>query len=145
MKHSKIISAVLAATIIGTSMTAVASAKELSSANTSIVAPCYAIASNPVSQLSISGTTAYCSSKVSGPSVKSITAEQTLEKFWGLWIWNEVDNANWTKVVNSSTITMSNKKYNLESGTYRLKTVFTLTATNGETETITVYSGEVTI
>lgn len=30
MKHSKIISAVLAATIIGTSMTAVASAKELS-------------------------------------------------------------------------------------------------------------------
>ena len=93
--------------------------------------------------MSISGTTAYCSSKVSGPSVKSITAEQSLEKFWGLWIWNEVDNANWTKVVNSSTITMSNKKYNLESGTYRLKTVFTLTATNGETETITVYSGEV--
>jgi len=40
---------------------------------------------------------------------------------------------------------MSNHKYNLESGTYRLKTVFTLTATNGETETITVYSEEVTI
>ena len=136
MKHSKIISAILAAAIIGTSMTAVASAKELSSANTSIVAPCYAIANNPVSQLSVSGTTAYCSSQVSGLSVKSITAEQSLEKFWVGY---------WDKTVNTNRITMSNKKYNLESGTYRLKTVFTLTATNGETETITVYSEEVTI
>lgn len=143
MKHSKIISAILSAAIIGTSMTAVASAKELTSADLSIVAPYYAIANNPVSQLSVSGTTAYCSSQVSGLSVKSITAKQTLEKFWGLWVWNEV--GYWDKTVNTNRITMSNKKYNLESGTYRLKTVFTLTATNGETETITVYSEEVTI
>ena len=143
MKHSKIISAILAAAIIGTSMTAVASAKELNSADLSIVAPCYAIANNPVSQLSVSGTTAYCSSQVSGLSVKSITAEQSLEKFWGLWVWNEVDY--WSESVNTTSIFMSNHKYNLESGTYRLKTVFTLTATNGKTETITVYSEEVTI
>lgn len=59
------------------------------------------------------------------------------------WKWNEVDY--WSESVNTTSIFMSNHKYNLESGTYRLKTVFTLTATNGETETITVYSEEVTI
>ena len=142
MKHSKIISAVLAATIMGTSMTAVASAKELSSANTSIVAPCYAIASNPVSQLSISGTTAYCSSKVSGPSVKSITAEQTLEKFWGLWIWNEVDGGYWNETLSISSGKVTNNISGLSSGKYRLKSVFTLTTSNGKTETFTVYSDE---
>lgn len=40
---------------------------------------------------------------------------------------------------------MNNNKNKLDSGTYRLKTVFTLTSTSGETETITVYSEEVTI
>lgn len=143
MKHAKIISAILTAVVMCTSTAVVASAKELSSADISIVAPNYQIASNPVSQLSISGTTAACLSSVRGPSVKSITAKQSLEKFWGLWVWNEV--GNWDKTVNTNSITMSNHKYNLESGTYRLKTVFTLTATNGETETITVYSEEVTI
>ena len=139
----RIVSALLAAAVAFSAFNISVAAKEMTNANLEIVVPAYEIASNPESTLIISGTTASCKSTVTGKSVKSISAEQTLEKFWGLWIWNEVDNANWTKVVNSSTITMSNKKYNLESGTYRLKTVFTLTATNGETETITVYSGEV--
>lgn len=40
---------------------------------------------------------------------------------------------------------MTNYKNNLESGTYRLKTVFTVTSKNGQTETIAVYSGEKSI
>lgn len=39
----------------------------------------------------------------------------------------------------------SNTKYELESGNYRLKTVFTLTDKQGKTETITVYSDEKTV
>lgn len=146
MKYLKNLSAALAAVLMVASTTVSTSAYE---ADLTIaaekVAPAYEIASNPVSQLSISGATASCLSKVSGPSVKSITAEQTLEKFWGLWVWNEVVGANWSKSVNYNNITMSNKKYDLDSGTYRLKTVFTLTSTSGSTETITVYSQEKTI
>lgn len=142
MKCSKIISAVLAA-IMTIGMATVASANELSSAlDTEIVMPAYEIANNPVSQLSISGTTATCTSKTNGTSVKSITAEQTLEKYWGLWIWNEVDGANWSKTVKANNLYMTNNKSGLDSGTYRLKTVFTLTANDGTTETITVYSQE---
>lgn len=143
MKCSKIISAVLAA-IMTIGMATVASANELSSAlDTEIVMPAYEIANNPVSQLS--GTTASCMSKTNGTSVKSITAEQILEKYWGLWIWNEVDGAKWSKTVKANNLYMSSNKSGLDSGTYRLKTVFTLTANDGTTETITVYSQEKTI
>ena len=39
----------------------------------------------------------------------------------------------------------SNTKYELESGNYRLKTVFTLTHKLDKTETTTVYSDEKTV
>jgi len=37
---------------------------------------------------------------------------------------------------------LSNSKSGLESGKYRLKSVFTLTDKNGKSETITIYSDE---
>ena len=77
--------------------------------------------------------------------VTQITVEHTLEKHWGLWIWNEVDGASWTKTVYSDTIRLSNTKSGLDSGTYRLKSVFTLTNSSGKSETITIYSEEETI
>jgi hypothetical protein len=40
---------------------------------------------------------------------------------------------------------MRNFKYDLDSGTYRLKSEYTLTAKDGTTETITVYSLETSL
>lgn len=106
------------------------------------VAPAYEYARKATSELSISGQTAYCTSKTDGDAI-SITVEQTLEKHSGwLWIWDDVENASWSKTVNSSSVSLSNTASDLDSGTYRLKSVFTLTNSNGKTETITVYSSE---
>ena len=77
--------------------------------------------------------------------VTQITVEHTLEKHWGLWIWNEVDGASWTKTVNMSAVSFVSTKGGLDSGTYRLKSVFTLTNLSGKSETITVYSDEKTV
>ena len=107
--------------------------------------PAYEVGVNPTSELAVSGTIARCSCAISGRNCVKITAEQTLEKYWGLWIWTSVDGARWAKTVNSSTISMSNTKSGLSSGKYRLKTVFTLTDSSGKTETITVYSSEKTV
>lgn len=111
------------------------------------VSPYYETTSDAVSTLTVSGTTAKCESKLIGHSnVTSIKVEQTLEKHSGwFWIWNDVDGASWTKTVNTNTIRLSNTKTGLSSGTYRLKSVFTLTNSSGKTETITVYSVEKTI
>lgn len=110
---------------------------------TGIVQPYYEKANDAKSNLYISGTTATCKSDVIGNSdVVTITATQYLQKQGLLWIWSTYDGAKWTKTVNANTISMSNSKSGLESGKYRLKTVFTLTDKNGKTETITVYSDE---
>ena len=109
------------------------------------VAPLYETASDAISTLTISGKTAKCESKLRDHSdVKSCKVVQTLEKKWGLWIWNEVDGASWSHIISGSSGKVTNSKSGLESGTYRLKSVFTLTTLNGETETITVYSDEKT-
>ena len=60
-------------------------------------------------------------------------------------MWDDVDGARWTKTVNIKTISVSNIKSELSSGTYRLKSIFTLTSLDGKSETITVYSEEKTI
>ena len=105
----------------------------------------YEIANDPISDLSICDKTAYCTSSTSGINAVSITVTQTLQKYWGLWIWNGVDGAEWTRTVNYNSINLSNSKSNLESGTYRVKSVFTLTDKNGKSETITVYSNEMKV
>lgn len=96
--------------------------------------------------LSISGNTATCKSSADCDStVIKITAVQTLEKYWGLWIWNEVKDASWDKTANSSYISMSNSKSGLEGGKYRVKTVFTFTTSDGTTVSSTAYSEEKTV
>ena len=107
----------------------------------SSISPYYENAHNPVSDLRISGTTAYCSSSTYGVDVVSITVEQTLEKYSG-WFWNNVEGAHWTETINANMISVDNTKYGLSSGTYRLKSVFTLTNSAGKSETITIYSDE---
>jgi len=98
------------------------------------------------SYLTITSSTAECKSVCDGMAgVTQITVEHTLEKHWGLWIWNEVDGASWTKTVDTRAISLVNTKSGLDSGTYRLKSVFTLTNSSGKSETITIYSEEETI
>ena len=86
---------------------------------TDLVSPAYEYAAKTENYLTITSSTADCKSLCNGMAgVTQITVEHTLEKHWGLWIWNEVD---------------------------RLKSVFTLTNSSGKSETITIYSEEETI
>ncbi len=102
----------------------------------------YEIACNPISDLEIIGNTAYCTSKTNGSEAVSITITQTLQKYWGLWIWNDVEDAEWTKTEERNLIRLDSTKQNLDKGTYRVKSVFTLTNRNGKSENITIYSNE---
>ena len=113
---------------------------------TDLVSPAYEYAAKTENYLTITSSNADCKSLCEGMAgVTQITVEHTLEKHWGLWIWSEVDGASWTKTVYSDTIRLSNTKSGLDSGTYRLKSVFTLTNSSGKSETITIYSEEETI
>lgn len=144
MKKKQIVSALLAAVLMTGSLSSVASATDLDSAITETVTPRFEIAVNPLSLITINGTTITCRSSVNGDAVK-ISCVTTLEKYWGLWIWNEVENATWTDTVNSTRLSARHYKYNAESGTYRLKSEFTLTDSKGVSETITIYSDEDTV
>lgn len=144
MKKFIAIAAVLAAISAVSLNAAAANVPDYVYANS--IAPLYETASDAISTLTISGKTAKCESKLIGHSdVKSCKVVQTLEKKWGLWIWNEVDGASWTKTVDTRAISLVNTKSGLDSGTYRLKSVFTLTNSSGKSETITIYSEEETI
>lgn len=143
MKLKKIVSMLMVSAMLAAAVPVQVSAQELNSSfEDTQISPRYAIANSATSTLSFTGTTANCVSSASGKKTVSIYAEQTLEKYWALGIWNDVNDDPWTKTVNSSKLSMSNHAYNLESGKYRLKTEFTLTNSDGETETITVYSAE---
>ncbi|MDE7398926.1 MAG: hypothetical protein K2N06_05295 [Oscillospiraceae bacterium] len=106
----------------------------------SIVSPLYEIATDAYGRLSITSSNASCTSSIQRSSAVKITAEQYLQKQRFLWIWTTYDDAEWTKTAYTNVIAMSNTKTGLSSGKYRLKTIFTLTDSNGKTETITVYS-----
>jgi hypothetical protein len=144
MVRKKIILALLASAMMFTALAPHTIAAETSYVNGSVV-PMYENDCDLTSILAIVGAKATCRSTAAGNTLKSITATQTIEKHWGLWIWNEVDGASWSKTVKSSNLSMSNTKSGLDSGTYRLRTDFTVTSTSGSTETITVYSQEKTI
>ena len=142
MKFKKILAIVLTALCLFAAVGTVACADAVSNSD-DVISPAYEYADSVSSRLYISEQTATCRSDADGCNVVSITVEQTLEKHSGwFWIWNSVDGANWTKTVNLNSISMSNTKSGLSSGTYRLKSVFTLTSSSGKTETITVYSEE---
>lgn len=143
MKCKRILAAIMAMGLVATGLTTAVSAADLSSGNIDIVEPAYAIANNPVSRLTISGTTATCYSSTRG-NATTISITQTLQ-VKKTTVWSNVKDATWTKTVNANSITMRNFKYNLDSGTYRLKSEYTLTAKDGTTETITVYSLETSL
>lgn len=112
---------------------------------TDVVSPMLDEGQTGKSTLTISGTKATCTSTAYGDDIVKITAVQTLEKYWGLWIWNTVDGSSITKTVNSKTITLSNTISGLSSGKYRVKTVFTFTDSSGKEEKVTVYSSTKTV
>lgn len=94
-----------------------------------------------------SNNTAQCTSMFEDfdSNIYSVKAVQTLEKHWALGIFFAVDNASWEKTVYTDNLSMTNYKYSLDSGTFRLKTVFTVVLNSNQTETITVFSGEVSV
>lgn len=143
MKCKRILAAIMTMGLVATSLTTAVSAADLSFGNVDIVEPAYVIANEAVSRVTISGTTASCYSTTRGDAV-SISVTQTLQ-VKKTTVWSNVKGATWTKTVNANSITMRNFKYNLDSGTYRLKSEYTLTAKDGTTETITVYSLETSL
>ncbi len=102
---------------------------------------------NKKSQLFISGTNATCVSEclAESSSFKSVTIEQTLEMHWFASWFLTVNNATWETTSTSKSVTFQNTKSGLASGTYRVKSVFTVKTTSGQTETVTVYSAEKTV
>ena len=102
----------------------------------------YEIANNCTSNLEIVSGTAHCISKAEGTDAVKITVTQTLQKHWGLWIWEDVKGATWEETDNISSVCLYNTKSGLENGKYRVKSTFELTSDNGKSETITIYSSE---
>lgn len=143
MKFKRIISAVMAA---GLCILPITQATAAAAESYSIVSPLYEIAHKTESLLYIDGSTATCKSSATSISAVKITVEQTLQKKSYLLLWLPYDETSiWTKTVNTNVIYMSNTKSGLTSGTYRVKSVFTLTDKYGKTETITTYSTEETV
>ena len=96
--------------------------------------------------LSISGTTATCKSAyIDAVYVKNVKIVQSLQKESLFWTWSTV-GGEWTKTsTNVANVSFTNTKSGLTSGTYRVKSVFTVTLNDGTSETVTVYSAEVEI
>ena len=146
MKIKKLFVSILSVLYICISLSVTTFAADIHEYENEIITPMYEIAAETTSRLNVSGNTAYCTSQSSSDDVVSISVEQILEKYSGwLWNWDEVDGAKWSSSVNRKSISVYNSKGGLSSGTYRLKSVFTLTSSSGKTETITVYSDEKTI
>ena len=146
MRFKKSIAVLLSAFMVFSSVSIPVSAEMTTSVSNEGIAPAYEYANTAESMLNISSNSAECISNCIGSSdVVQITVEHTLQKYWGLWVWNDVDGASWTKTRNGSSISAVNTKSGLSSGKYRVKSVFTLTSSSGKTETITTYSVEETI
>ncbi len=143
MQIKKLFALIIVAFMVTSGISVSASAQSTSYYSDDGIALLYEYVDDAKSILDIFSGTAECTSKCTGANnVIQITVEQTLQKFWGLWVWNDVDGAKWPTTENGSYISVVNTKRGLSSGTYRLKSVFTLKTSNGETETITIYSEE---
>ena len=104
--------------------------------------PYYLYTGSVKSTLIISGNTAYCKSEIKGDStVTKIYATQYLEKKNGDK-WDIVDY--WNDSTDGNSLSMSNSKDNLGSGTYRVRTVATVYS-GSKSEPIKDTSKEVTI
>lgn len=92
---------------------------------TETIQPRYAYTESISTDLYINNGKATCTSIVTGmPTVTKIEATQYLEKKTLFGGWKEVDH--WDKTVNSDYLYMCNSKDNLDSGTYRVRTVATV-------------------
>lgn len=146
MRLKKSIAILLSAFMVFSSTSIPVSAEMTTNVSSEGIAPAYEYADLAQCMLYISSNSAECISRCTGSSdIVQITVEQTLQKFWGLWVWNDIDDASWTATEQGSSISAVNTKSGLTSGTYRVKSVFTLTSSSGKTETITIYSEEETI
>ena len=98
------------------------------------------------SNLAISGSTATCGSSYDGVEVvKSVKVVQSLEKHSFLWVWDRIGSEITKTETDTDSLSCVNIKTGITSGTYRVKSVFTVTLYDGRSETLTVYSNEVTV
>ena len=109
-----------------------------------VASPYYLYTNSVNSTLIVSGKTAYCESTITGDStVTKIYATQYLEKKNGSK-WEVVSKGTWSDSVNGKSLSMSNSKDNLDSGTYRVRTVGTVYS-GSKSEPVEKTSKEVTI
>ncbi len=88
--------------------------------------PYYLYTGSVESRLTIVNGTAYCKSVITGDNtVTQIYATLYLEKKNGSK-WEAVSNSTWNGSVKEKSLTINNSKSNLDSGTYRVKTVGTV-------------------
>lgn len=106
--------------------------------------PAYSYTRECSSDLSISGTTATCKSSATGyyNTTTEISVQQYLQKKNSSNKWEDV--CSWHDTIYNYSGSVTNKESSLSSGTYRLKTVFTVYAGTAS-ETIYAYSNEKTI
>lgn len=146
MWFKKFLSLLMAAICLCFGLSIAAYAEETDKYISDDIAPAYEIAQIPISLLFIDGTKAACESSTKGEDCVKITVTHTLQKYTGwFWIWDNVENSTHSKTVNANSITLSTTHGGLKSGTYRLKSTFSLTDSSGEVETVTIYSSEVKI
>ena len=110
------------------------------------VSPRYGYTASCSSTLSISGASATCESSATGYSGETtkIVISQTLQKRGSSGNWSDVSGAYWKTTIYKYVGSARKVKNNLSSGTYRLKSVFTVYAGNSS-ETITKYSQQKSI
>lgn len=138
----KLIAAVTAALLISCSSISLISLPVNAAVIENEVEPCYSYTNSVSSSLSISGTTATMTSKVSGKSsATKIYITQYLQKKSGS-SWTQV-GAGHTGVYYSTSATMTNTVNSLSSGTYRVKTVAKVFNGNAY-EIVTHYSNSTT-
>lgn len=98
------------------------------------------------SSLDITGGTATCISTYNGVEiVKSVKIAQSFEKHSYLWVWDRVGSEITKTETDVANMSSTSIRTGITSGTYRVKSVFTVTLYDGRSETFTVYSQEVTV
>lgn len=114
-------------------------------ANLQYASPYYLYTIDASSTLIISENTASCESYLTGyrGTTTKVAATQYLEKKSGM-TWKKVSGGTWSDTQNGSTFSLYNSKSNLESGTYHVRTVFTVYS-GTKSETVEKTSKEVTI
>lgn len=105
----------------------------------------YDIAGVKRSLISYTGGRAHCVSSITDTDnvIKHVKIDQSLEKFAFLWFWTVEDGPR-SYNSGSGNATFQNYK-SVSTGTYRVKSVFTVTLKDGRSETVTVYSSELKV